>query len=333
MAKEKPNLFESIGGALGGVGQAVGGLVRGTKEALDIPPKLPRAELAQQEQQLLIINNAAGMLSDAPEGQQETILAAFKRIGLNDESIAAAQQVAAAGQPLNLDEMQKLLGETPSTIDIGPAGRVTGARTVAGKKTPAGTIPRPTVQSRRFDEAISDIQKDISLAQKDTDVERGNKRVAELVPRLKQARLERDRFLASQTGLVEQAATETVPAVTRDPTFLESILPGGVKRGSTVTVAPETTRTTVRFGTPATAPSIRTEAPQSVGEGRGVKTKSKSLKKRAKKGLKGMEALKEAFRNKEITATEFKNLQVKLRNKSVTMEQVLAKLEQIRKGG
>ena len=77
--------------------------------------------------------------------------------------------------------------------------------------------------------------------------------------------MERDRAEAKRQRLEEVTETEITPAATRKPTFFEGILPGGVKRGSTVTVTPEQRRTATTFrkpeiglATPETAPTATT---------------------------------------------------------------------------
>lgn len=268
-------LFESIGKGIGGVfdfaGDVVGGLAQGASDVAGLVPAIAesrqRVSTSKQQMQgrkIEMLNNAAGMLFNTKPEDQDSIVEAFKRIGFDDNDISAVQQIAASGQPLSAEEAGQLFGE--GVQEFGSRGEFLGARTGAttGAKTTApGTIPRPTVQSRRFDEAVATAESELKAAQKDgkADLVKKQQKI------LGDARLARDRFLASQTGVIEEQTTETIPAVTRPANVFESILPGGVKRGGRATVTPATTRTTTQFvapqaniitdtATPDTAPSL-----------------------------------------------------------------------------
>lgn len=325
-------LFESIG-------NIVGGVARGASDLFDVIPAVRASRTSSDLREQQIINNAANMLINTPPEEQGNILAALDRIGLDKDAIAAAQQIAASGQPLSLEEGLKLGKESglARQFDITPTGKFGGGRlatpTAGRVAPPVGTLRKATVQSRRFDEAIADIEKNIAEARKDDDADRGQANVDRLVPQLQKARDDRDRFEATQTGLVEETIEEAIPAVTRPAGFFESILPGGVKRGSTVEVTPATTRTRTRFvppniATTETAPTeLAPEPPQPA-----TKKKKTKVGADAKSKGRGMQILRKALADKVITATEFKTIQNGIRNKTITVEQALARLEQIRKG-
>ncbi len=293
MAKQKPNLFQSIGGAVSGVGKAVGGVARGAREILNLPTgDLTRARVRQQE--ILVINNAAGLLSNTPADQQENILAAFKRIGLSEEAISAAQQVAKSGKPLTDEDVtERIKGFQKEGLGAQAAFRRGGTEFQVA--TPTGKRGAGRTTSK----ILSDLDKvnNQIIGLEDTEDKSS-------LPLLQETKRGLESELASVRGLEKREITTTTPAETRTVGFFEGAFTPK-KRGETITTVPETTTTETTF-----APKVT----------------KKTLQKKADTKLKDIKKLTQLFRDKKINATEFKNLQIKLRNGSITIDDILKKL-------
>ena len=256
MANQNPNLFQSIGGAVSGVGKAIGGVARGAREILNLPTgDLTRARVRQQE--ILVINNAAGLLSNTPADQQENILAAFKRIGLSEEAISAAQQVAKSGKPLTDEDVtERIKGFQKEGLGAQAAFRRGGTEfqvaTPTGKRVASRTVGK-------ISDEIGKVQDQLALAK-----EAGNAGQIELFG---------ETLNNLQSELAVSQGLEERKSVSGKQTFAK-----------------------------------------------------KELQKKADTKLKDIKKLTQLFRDKKISATEFKNLQIKLKNGSITMEQILKTL-------
>lgn len=349
------NIFESIGkgvgNVVGGIGKGAadifGGLAQGVSDVAGFVPAIAaqRSRSADiesriEQRKLQMMNTAAGMLFNTPPEQQGAIITQLTNIGFDEDDIKSAQQIAASGQPLSFEEFSKIGKDSglARTIDVGPQGKVTGGRfsTPTGKQTATRTAKEiiendPTI--RGFQIEIDKIETDMIREEKTVtakNLEEKKKEIAKLGKRKDEIVRKREKRVAELRRFEVETVTDTTPAITRPSTGFEDFFPGGVKKGSTVTLTPAKTTTRLKFtpvATPQTAPSILAPEPPQLA----TKKKSTKLDKTAKSKGAGMQALRKALSDKIINATEFKHIQNSIKNKTMTVEQAVARLEEIRK--
>lgn len=379
--ENKSNLFQSIGkgvgGLLEGAGRVAGGAVKGAADIFGAIPAIRRSTAASkaseaqtQLREQEIINNAARMLAQTPPEKQQDILAALKRIGLSDEAIGAAQQVAQSGKPLGLEEFRKIAGGEDLTqqFELGPRGKVAGA-TFQTPKTAKEISPSTQIKQKQLDRLnlLEDKIETGTATPEEADELKSslqiNRPLVEFgkLPGSAQYLTEEERKEQAKQPLnkpLSNVETKGVSTTIKSILGDRKTLPFGLKPGAAVSQSnmeslwEQTIEETGYAGRGRVAKKqIESRFDREVtalnkGKGLGVlanqyewdrkkwEAKQKPIDKKrfqekADKGLTGMQILQKAFNSGIITATEFKNLQVNLRNKTVTMEDILKKLDEI----
>ena len=334
MAK-KPNLFESIGqgvgGVLGGIGDAAGTVFQNLTTT---PAARQRIASEQQIRDANVVNKAADILIRTPAEERENVLVSFNKL-FDENVVALAQQVATRGQPLTVQEWRNIIGEggegLSESIAVGPQGFVeqgvlatpsTSKTSTSSIKSIIGDdITALSLESEVFDAEFL-LDEAVKSGKKDD--------IAEAEKKVQAARDALNVHVAGLTG-TPVTETETVIPGTREVRFFEGLLSGEKQRGDIIPSGPSRTETRLEFGrrgtaTQDTAPTVLAPEPPKPA----VKQKKTRASKDAKVKGAGMQALRKAFSDKEITASEFKFIQNAIRNKSMTVEQALARLEQIR---